>query len=79
MVADYYTILLLGYEVSQKKSVELGIYTLKFHRRKARKGKKVEFLYIVELIRGEEVVEKGVFTEYSNAVLYAGQIFSRFR
>jgi hypothetical protein len=79
MVVDYYTILLLGYEVSQKKTVNLGVYTLKFHRKKIRKGKEVDFLYIVELIRGGEVVEKGVFTEYSNAVVYAGEIFCRFR
>lgn len=72
---DIYTIMLLGYQVSQKKRVEAGIYTIKFHRRK----KKNEYFYIVELERQGEIIERGVFTEYSNAVIYAGQLFARFR
>ncbi|BFH73639.1 hypothetical protein SJAV_15830 [Sulfurisphaera javensis] len=72
---DIYTIMILGYEVSQKKVINAGIYTIKFHRRK----RKNEYIYIVELQSGGKVIERGIFSEYSNAVLYAGQIFSRFR
>lgn len=72
---DIYSIMLLGYEVSQRKLVRAGIYTLRFHRRK----KNNEYLYIVEFEREGKVVERGIFSEYSNAVLYAGYIFSRFR
>lgn len=72
---DIYTIMLLGYQVSQKKRVEVGMYTIKFHRRR----RKNEYFYLVELERQGEIIERGLFTEYSNAVLYAGQLFARFR
>jgi len=67
--------MLLGYQVSQKKRVEVGMYTIKFHRRR----RKNEYFYLVELERQGEIIERGLFTEYSNAVLYAGQLFARFR
>jgi len=72
---DIYTIMILGYQVSQKKKVNVGIFTLKFHRRK----RKNDYLYIVELERQGEIMERGIFTEYANAVMYAGEVFSRFR
>ncbi|BAK54331.1 hypothetical protein [Sulfurisphaera tokodaii] len=72
---DIYTIMLLGYQVSQKKTVNAGVYTIKFHRRK----KNNTYMYIVELEIEGKVIERGIFSEYSNAVIYAGEIFSRFR
>lgn len=72
---DIYTIMILGYQLSQKRKVKVGIYTLKFHRRK--RGK--EIIYIVELELAGNVIERGIFYDYSNAVLYAGELFSRFR
>ena len=67
--------MILGYQVSQKKKINVGIYTIKFHRRK----RKNDYLYIVELERQGEIIERGIFTEYTNAVMYAGEVFSRFR
>mgnify|MGYP001772937969 CR=1 FL=1 len=69
--------MLLGHQVSQRKSVNLGVYTLKFHRRKGKRPD--EYLYIVTLIKDGKVVESGIFGDYKNAVIYAGQIFIRFR
>lgn len=76
-MVDIYTIMLLGYEVSQKKRVNLGVYTLKFHRKKGKTPE--DYLYIVTLLKEGKVVESGIFGDYQKAVIYAGQIFMRFR
>lgn len=72
---DIYTIMLLGYEASQRKVVNLGVYTLKFYRRKVNG----DYLYMVTLSKGDEIIERGIFGDYKNAVIYAGQIFYKFR
>lgn len=66
-----FRILELGYIVSQKKSVNIGNYTVKFHRRKISEE---EYMYVVEVYFKGELKSKGIFTEYSNAVKFAGNI-----
>lgn len=66
-----FRILELGYIVSQKKNVSIGNYTIKFHRRKIAKG---DYMYMVEVYFKDELRERGIFTEYSNAVIFAGNI-----
>ncbi len=65
--------MILGYNVSQKKRVEVGNYVVKFKRRKASRNK-FEYIYVVELFFMGNLVKKGIFTEYSNAVSFAGEI-----
>ncbi|AWR96608.1 hypothetical protein DFR86_02940 [Acidianus sulfidivorans JP7] len=66
-----FRVLELGYHVSQKKNVSIGNYVIKFHRRKISKG---DYIYLVEVFYRNELKKKGIFTEYSNAVIFAGQI-----
>ncbi|MCI2415640.1 MAG: hypothetical protein MPF33_10450 [Candidatus Aramenus sp.] len=65
--------MILGYNVSQKKRVEVGNYVVKFRRRKVSR-KNYEYIYVVELFFMGNLVRKGIFTEYSNAVSFAGEI-----
>jgi len=77
---DDLLIMRLGYYVSQVKHVDVGIYTIKFSRRKSKTFKKDGMIiYIVTLLEGEREIKKGVFTEYSNAVRFAGELMYRFR
>ncbi|EZQ10894.1 hypothetical protein CM19_03185 [Candidatus Acidianus copahuensis] len=60
----------LGYTVSQKKKVVIGNHVITFKRRK--RGE--EYLYIVEEYFMGKLTRRGIFSEYSNAVMYAGNI-----
>lgn len=66
-----FRIMELGYVASQKKKMSIGNYTIKFHRRKIAKG---DYMYVVEVFFKNELKKKGIFTEYSNAVMYAGNV-----
>ncbi|ARM75087.1 hypothetical protein [Acidianus manzaensis] len=66
-----FRILELGYYASQKKNVNIGNYVIKFHRRKIAKN---DYMYLVEIFYKNELKNKGIFTEYSNAVIFAGNI-----
>ncbi|MUN29197.1 hypothetical protein [Sulfuracidifex metallicus] len=77
---DYFMIMRLGFYVSQVKRVEVGIYTITFSRRKSRNFQKDgKIFYVVTLLREGKEEKKGVFTEYSNAVIFAGELMSAFR
>ncbi|BDB98838.1 hypothetical protein [Saccharolobus caldissimus] len=69
-MVDNLEILSLGYYASQKKTVRIGRYTLKFHRRK----RENEYFYLVDLYLDDNLVNRGIFTEYQNAVIFAGSI-----
>jgi len=64
------TVMLLGYQASQRRKVDIGKYTLHFNRKRAHN----RYFYIVELKEGKRVVERGMFEEYGKAVNYAGSI-----
>ncbi|BBG25281.1 hypothetical protein [Sulfuracidifex tepidarius] len=77
---DDLLIMRLGYYVSQVKCVNVGVYTIKFSRRKSKTFRKDGMiLYSVTVLEGEKEIKKGVFTEYSNAVRFAGEIMYQFR
>ncbi|AOL17123.1 hypothetical protein BFU36_10875 [Sulfolobus sp. A20] len=71
-MVDEIEIMSLGYYASQKKTLILGRYVLKFHRRK--NSKKNMYFYIVNLYHDDKLVRSGIFTEYRNAVIFAGSI-----
>jgi len=67
--------LVLGFNASQRKRMNLGRHVLRFSRR--RRGD--EYFYMVELSTEGTVENIGVFTEYAPAVRYAGKIVKSIR
>jgi hypothetical protein len=63
--------MILGYNLSQKKKVIIGNYMVKFHRRKV--SRRYDYLYVIEIFFMDSLVKRGIFTEYSNAVDFAGE------
>jgi len=64
--------MILGYNLSQKKKVTIGNYMIKFHRRKVSK-RKYDYLYVIEIFFKDNLIRRGIFSEYSNAVDFAGE------
>ncbi|BBD72776.1 hypothetical protein HS1genome_1165 [Sulfodiicoccus acidiphilus] len=62
--------LLLGFNASQRRRMEVGVHVLRFRRRKFRG----EYFYSVELSKEGKVETLGLFTDYAPAVRYAGKL-----
>ncbi|EHP70601.1 MAG: hypothetical protein RXS23_03275 [Metallosphaera yellowstonensis] len=61
----------LGVIACQRKRVEVGNYRIVFRRRKV----EGDYMYLVELSLGGKVIERGAFTDFREATIFAGRLF----